>query len=108
MPDSETAWVSEICERAAARLAAIEGVRAVALGGSRARGTAREDFDIDLAVYYDPAAPFPIEQLEAAARDLDDRHAGGLVTLPGAWGAGVNGGGWLLIGGITWISSIAT
>jgi predicted nucleotidyltransferase len=101
MPDSEKdpAWVGEICKRVATRLTSIEGVRAAALGGSRARGTAREDSDIDLAVYYDPAAPFPIAQLDAAARDLDDRHAGGLVTQPGAWGAGVNGGGWLLIGG---------
>jgi predicted nucleotidyltransferase len=101
MPDTETdpAWVNEICERVAARLATIEGVRAVALGGSRARGTAREDSDIDIAVHYDPAAPFPIEQLDTAARDLDDRHTGGLVTQPGAWGAGVNGGGWLLMSG---------
>ena len=43
--------------------------------------------------------PFPMGQLDAAARELDDRHAGGLVTPPGAWGLGVNGGGWLLIGG---------
>jgi len=101
MPDSDgyPAWVSEICERVVARLAAIKAIRAVALGGSRARGTAREDSDIDLALYYDRSAPFPIEQLNAAARELDDRHADDLVTPPGAWGPGVNGGGWLLIGG---------
>jgi predicted nucleotidyltransferase len=101
MPDSYNypEWVSEICERAAERLAAIKAIRAVALGGSRARGTAREDSDIDLALYYDPSAPLPMEQLDAAARELDDRHASGLVTPLGAWGLGVNGGGWLLIGG---------
>jgi predicted nucleotidyltransferase len=101
MPDSDNypAWVREICERVVARLAAVKGIRAVALGGSQARGTAREDSDIDLALYYDPSAPFSIEQLDAAARELDDRHAGGLVTPPGAWGLGVNGGGWLLIEG---------
>jgi len=101
MPDSDgyPTWVSEICERVVARLAAIKAIRAVALGGSRARGTAREDSDIDLALYYDRSTPFPIEQLNAAARELDDRHADGLVTPPGAWGPGVNGGGWLLIGG---------
>jgi predicted nucleotidyltransferase len=97
--DNYPEWLSEICERVAARLSAIEAVRAVALGGSRARGTAREDSDIDLALYYDPSAPLPMEQLELAARELDDRHASGLVTQPGAWGLGVNGGGWLLIGG---------
>jgi hypothetical protein len=101
MPDSDNypAWVRERCERVVARLAAIESIRAVALGGSRSRGTAREDSDIDLGLYYDPSAPFPIGQLDTAARELDDRHAGGLVTPPGAWGPGVNGGGWLLIGG---------
>jgi Nucleotidyltransferase domain len=92
-------WVSELCEMVVARLAAIKGITAVALGGSRARGTAREDSDIDLGLYYDRSAPFPFEQLDAAVRELDDRRAAGLVTPPGAWGPGVNGGGWLLIEG---------
>ena len=95
--DNNPAWVSEICERVVGRVRAIYGIRALALGGSRARSTAREDSDIDLALYYDPSAPFPIGQLDAAVHELDDRHAGGLVTPPGAWGTGVNGGGWLLI-----------
>jgi predicted nucleotidyltransferase len=101
MPESDNypVWLREICERVVAQLAAIVGIRAVALGGSRARGTAREDSDIDLALYYDPSVPFSIEQLDAAARELDDRHAGGLVTPLGAWGLGVNGGAWLLIEG---------
>ena len=34
-------WVEEICERVAPRVAPLEGIKAVALGGSRARGTAR-------------------------------------------------------------------
>jgi len=99
MSDSENnpAWVSEICERVVARVAAIDGIRAMALGGSRARNTARQDSDIDLALYYDPSAPFSIGQLEVAAQELDDRHTGGLITPPGAWGPGVNGGGWLVI-----------
>jgi len=84
--DNNPAWVSEICERVVTRLAAIDGIRALALGGSRARNTAREDSDIDLALYYDPSAPFPIGQLDVAARELDNRHTGGLVTPPGAWG----------------------
>jgi len=95
--DNNPAWVSEICERVVGRVRAIYGIRALALGGSRARSTAREDSDIDLALYYDPSAPFPIGQLDAAVHELDDRHAGGLVTPPGASGTGVNGGGWLLI-----------
>jgi len=93
-----TPWVDEICGRVAARLAPIAGIKAVALGGSRARGTARKDSDVDLALYYDPGEPFAIWELDAAACELDDRHARGLVTEFGAWGAGVNGGGWLQIG----------
>jgi predicted nucleotidyltransferase len=92
-------WVRQICERVIPRLVRIDAIRAVALGGSRARGTARQDSDLDLALYYDPSAPLPLEQLEAAARDLDDRHVGGLMTPAGAWGPGVNGGGWLLMNG---------
>jgi predicted nucleotidyltransferase len=93
-----TSWVAEICKRIAARTAAIEGVKAVALGGSRARGTAREDSDLDLALYYDSSKPFEISELDAAASELDDRHTRGLMTSFGAWGTGVDGGGWLLIG----------
>jgi predicted nucleotidyltransferase len=93
-------WVSEIAARVAERLALIKGIEAVALGGSHVRGTAREDSDIDLALYYEPHTPFVINELNEAACELDDRrHGRGLVTALGAWGAGVNGGGWLLIGG---------
>jgi len=74
-------------------------MEAIALGGSRARGTAREDSDIDLGLYYDPDYPFSIEELDAAAAELDDRHSTGLVTRFGDWGPAVNGGGWLIVDG---------
>src|SRR5690242_14383563 len=90
-------WVEEICKRVVARLGSLNGIRAIALGGSRARGTARKDSDVDLALYYDPGAPFKIHELDAAASELDDRHRGGVMTPLGEWGAGVNGGGWLVI-----------
>ena len=93
------AAISSICERAAARLSKIPGIEAVALGGSWSRGTARADSDIDLGLAYDGNHPFSIAELNDAARELDDRHLDGLVTPIGAWGAGVNGGGWLLIDG---------
>ncbi|GAA3781656.1 nucleotidyltransferase family protein [Streptomyces chiangmaiensis] len=72
------------------RLAALPGVRAVALGGSRAQGTHRPDSDWDMAVYYrgpgfDPA-------------DLRAIGWPGEVCGIGAWGGGVfNGGAWLTI-----------
>lgn len=91
--------VGEICERVAARLAKIDGIEAVALGGSWSRGTARADSDIDLGLSYDGDHPFSIGELAEAARELDDRHLPGLVTRVGEWGPAINGGGWLLIGG---------
>ncbi len=83
----------------AARLRKIDGIEAVALGGSWSRGTARADSDIDLGLAYDGDHPFSIAELAEAARELDDRHLDGLATPIGAWGPGVNGGGWLLIDG---------
>src|SRR5271155_1857635 len=81
------------------RLSKIEGVRAIVLGGSRARGTADERSDIDLGIYYDGKHPFSTVALGATAKELDDRHADGLVTSFGDWGPAVNGGGWLQIRG---------
>jgi hypothetical protein len=96
---ADPAWLDGLCERVAYRMGLIGGVKAIVLGGSRARGTAREDSDTDLGLYYDSSESFPLEQIDAAARELDDRHTLGLVTPLGAWGPGVNGGGWLLIDG---------
>ncbi|HLX36474.1 MAG TPA: nucleotidyltransferase domain-containing protein, partial [Candidatus Binataceae bacterium] len=91
--------IERICERVAARLSTIDGIEAVALGGSWSRGAARADSDIDLGLAYDGTYPFALEELAAAASELDDRHRDDLVTPTGAWGPGVNGGGWLLIDG---------
>jgi hypothetical protein len=72
----------------AAQLAAVPGVVAVTLGGSRATNTAAEDSDWDFGLYYrgrlDPA---------------DVRALGwpGRVFAPGDWGRIVNGGAWLTI-----------
>ena len=93
------AHISGICERVAARLRRIPGIEAVALGGSWSRGTARADSDIDVGLAYDGEHPFSIADLNDAVSELDDRHLDGLVTPVGAWGAGVNGGGWLLVAG---------
>ena len=39
-------------------LRGIQGIVGVVLGGSRARGTNREDSDIDIGIYYDEEAGF--------------------------------------------------
>jgi predicted nucleotidyltransferase len=73
------------------RLAALPGVRAVALGGSRAQGTDRPGSDWDLAVYYQGA--FDPADLRALGWE-------GEVSEVGGWGGGVfNGGAWLTIDG---------
>ncbi|MHB8384509.1 MAG: nucleotidyltransferase domain-containing protein [Candidatus Binataceae bacterium] len=91
--------IEKTLNRVAARVAAVVGIEAIVLGGSRARGTADAHSDIDLGLYYDSGRPFRIAELDRAARSLDDRGAPGLVTPIGAWGPGVNGGGWLRIDG---------
>ena len=77
-------------EHLAERLAAIPGVVAVTLGGSRATGTAVEASDWDFGLYYrgglDPA-------------DITALGWPGRVFAPGAWGTIVNGGAWLTVDG---------
>jgi predicted nucleotidyltransferase len=87
--------VELILTQVVVRVSTIEGIRAIVLGGSRARGTADQHSDIDLGIYYDGKHPFSIPALGAAAKELDDRHTDGLVTSFGEWGPAVNGGGWL-------------
>jgi Nucleotidyltransferase domain/Domain of unknown function (DUF4037) len=82
------------------RLAAIDGVVAVVLGGSRARGEADPHSDVDLGLYYDPARPLAIAQLRALAAEIDDRRSEDAVTEIGGWGPWINGGGWLEVGGV--------
>src|SRR5216683_7506475 len=91
--------IEEILSQVVASVSKIEGVVAIVLGGSRARGTADAHSDIDLGIYYDAAHPFSTVALGAGAQELDDRHVAELVTAFGEWGPGVNGGGWLEIRG---------
>jgi predicted nucleotidyltransferase len=71
-------------------LAALPGVVAVALGGSRALGTQRPDSDWDLGVYYRGA--FDPADVRALGHD-------GYVSRLGEWGPIVNGGAWLTLDG---------
>ncbi|HKE11597.1 MAG TPA: nucleotidyltransferase domain-containing protein, partial [Myxococcota bacterium] len=58
---------SGLVERVLSALAALPSVRAVVLAGSFARGTAREDSDVDFGVFYEEAAPPDPELFGAAA-----------------------------------------
>src|SRR5579863_8024631 len=86
--------IEDLIATVASRLRSIARIKALVLGGSRARGTHDARSDIDLGLYYDSRDPFSLDALGAAARELDDEHREGLVTPFGAWGPGVNGGGW--------------
>jgi predicted nucleotidyltransferase len=89
----------ELAREVAARVGALDGVVAVALGGSLARGRAGAGSDVDLGIYYDPARPFSIDELRALATELDDRHAPELVGF-GGWGPWINGGAWTRVRGV--------
>ncbi|SNY06279.1 nucleotidyltransferase domain-containing protein [Paractinoplanes atraurantiacus] len=79
----------------AAELIHVPGIAAVALGGSRARGTHRPDSDTDLGLYYQQ--PLDVDRLTEAARAIAGPSA--QVTAPGGWGPWVDGGGWLEVDG---------
>jgi predicted nucleotidyltransferase len=81
------------------RLQGTDGLQAIVLGGSRATNTHRPDSDIDIGLYYDGETGLDIAGLSQAAMELDDQHRNDLMTGIGEWGPGVNGGGWLIIGG---------
>lgn len=81
----------------------VPGIRAVVLGGSRARGTHHEGSDVDLGLYYDKD-DLDIEQLAAHAA-VWNTSGPVEVTAPGSWGPWVDGGGWLTVNGtpVDWI-----
>ncbi|WP_200792181.1 nucleotidyltransferase domain-containing protein [Agrococcus sp. Marseille-P2731] len=85
-------------------LSRIDGVVGVVLGGSRARGAAAPDSDVDLGVYLhgtvDEAA------IAALAEAWSDASApAARWTASGAWGPWVDGGAWLVVDGtaVDWI-----
>ncbi|HET9909200.1 MAG TPA: nucleotidyltransferase domain-containing protein [Anaerolineales bacterium] len=75
----------------------VSGVKAIVLGGSRARGTNHSASDIDLGIYYDLRHPLNLAELAKVATKLDDEHRTDLITAIGGWGPWINGGGWLHI-----------
>ncbi|KQL49615.1 DNA polymerase subunit beta [Brevibacillus choshinensis] len=75
----------------------INGVRAIVLGGSRARGSHNENSDIDIGIYYDSRYGLDIQGLQKVATDMDDTGRLNVVTEIGGWGPWINGGGWLVV-----------
>ncbi len=90
---------TQLLTRLTDALVTVDGVRAIVLGGSRARGIASERSDYDLGLYYKASTPLDVAALRAAVASLDDRGAAAEITDIGGWGPWINGGGWLTIAG---------
>ena len=80
------------------QLRTVPGVVAIVLGGSWAAGRARPDSDVDIGIYYRPSTPLDISAIRQIAEAFNDTP-NPVVTELGQWGAWVNGGSWLTIGG---------
>ncbi|MCC5632533.1 nucleotidyltransferase domain-containing protein [Nostoc sphaeroides CHAB 2801] len=78
-------------------LRSIEGITAISLGGSRARGNHTNKSDVDLGIYYNSENPPDLIALNRLASELDDKHRVNLITAIGGWGKWINGGGWLQV-----------
>src|ERR1043165_9240718 len=88
-----------ILQRMVPAIAEVPGVAAIALGGSRARGTATETSDYDIGLYCSEGRPLDTNRLLQAARTLVDAPEAAEVTPVGGWGPWIVGGGWLTIDG---------
>jgi predicted nucleotidyltransferase len=98
MQSSVAEMMTPILERLTPALAAVPGVAAIALGGSRARGTARPHSDTDIGIYYHRGDEPTAARLREALRGLVDDPDAAVVTEVGAWGPWIVGGAWLSIG----------
>jgi hypothetical protein len=76
----------------------VPGIRAIVLGGSRARGEASAASDYDVGLYYEPDSAIDVGRLAKAAMLLPGA-ASSSVTAVGEWGPWINGGAWLTVDG---------
>jgi Nucleotidyltransferase domain len=88
-----------LLQRIVPALAEVPGVAAIALGGSRARGTATETSDYDIGLYYSAERPLDTDRLLQAVRTFADTPEAAQVTPIGGWGPWIVGGGWLSVAG---------
>jgi predicted nucleotidyltransferase len=91
---------SQLVTHIISHLQHIKGISAIALGGSRARGTHTEKSDVDVGIYYEAEGSLDLAELSRVATELDDNHRENLITPIGGWGKWINGGGWLCVDGV--------
>ncbi|GIP26605.1 hypothetical protein J23TS9_17350 [Paenibacillus sp. J23TS9] len=89
--------VQHTINRIVDNLKPINGVRALVLGGSRARGSHNIHSDIDIGIYYDSGIGLDISGIQHVATIIDDASKDNLVTPIDGWGPWINGGGWLSV-----------
>ncbi|UCE87159.1 MAG: nucleotidyltransferase domain-containing protein [Deltaproteobacteria bacterium] len=94
LPAALPAVQREVSQALVRALADVDGVVAVALGGSYARGTPKPDSDVDLGLYYREAAPFAIAAIRGVAAHANPGPAP-VVTDFYEWGPWMNGGAWI-------------
>ena len=87
-----------LLDRLVRALGGVIGVRAIVLGGSRARGEATAASDYDIGLYYEPAAQIDVGALGKAIATLPGPTTS-TVTAIGEWGPWINGGAWLTVEG---------
>jgi predicted nucleotidyltransferase len=85
---------ARLLEQIAAALSTVPNVRAVALGGSHARGTHRPDSDLDIGIYYRESQPLAIDAIRGIAKRFS-KSGSPTVTDFYDWGPFVNGGAWI-------------
>jgi predicted nucleotidyltransferase len=97
--------LEKLAAKVAKKLVGIDGVVAVTLGGSTARGAADAASDVDLGVYYRAENKPHVERFRELAKALDDDEEPLSVTDFGDWGPWINGGAWLRIDGtrVDWL-----
>ncbi len=86
--------ITELAER----LAAVDGVSCVVLGGSRARGVHSQSSDYDFGLYYETS--ISVSGIEDFVRSMADPNEDAVVVAPGEWGPWINGGAWLKVDGV--------
>ena len=89
LPDDKRALLDELLDA----LRVVRGLRAVALGGSYARGTERPGSDVDIGLYYEEQRPFGIDAVRRVAERIATSTP--VVTDFYQWGPWVNGGAWI-------------
>jgi hypothetical protein len=78
--------------------AGVPGVRAIVLGGSRARGEAGPRSDYDIGLYYEADHQIDTGRLAKAALLLPGLSSSSVAAI-GEWGPWIDGGAWLTIDG---------